>query len=118
MPIGSEIRSHHTMWFTVGSHAAVAVRYAVEGEEVICFGDVGLRELGAGTVAIGTVHEIANGPPIVVTSFDVRVLVPGEVTPGTIGEVQGHLRPTVPWSEVSSTRRMLALRPQGASRAA
>ena len=34
MSLPKEIGSHHTMWFTVGDHKPVAVRYAVDNDEV------------------------------------------------------------------------------------
>ena len=34
MSLPKEIGSHHTMWFTVGAHRQVAVRYAVDNDEV------------------------------------------------------------------------------------
>ena len=59
-----EIGSHHTMWFTVGDHQPVAVRYAVDNDEVVCFGDKGLGDLVEGSTVVGTVHDIAGGPPL------------------------------------------------------
>jgi hypothetical protein len=118
MALPKEISSHHTMWITVGSHRAVAIRYAVDDDEVICFGDGALRELGDGAAVVGTVHEIANGPPLFATSFDVRVVASGEVPLGIVGEVVGHVSPTGSWDKVRLGRRFLGLRVHGAARVA
>jgi hypothetical protein len=118
MSLPKEIGSHHTMWFTVGDHEPVAVRYAVDNDEVVCFGDKGLRDLTEGSTVVGTVHEIAGGPPLLSTSFDVRVLVSADVALGTIGEVVGHISPTGTWQEARMERRLLGLRPHGSPRAA
>jgi len=118
MPLAKEITSHHTMWFSVGGHAPVAVRYAVDNDEVICFGDKGLRDLVEGSTVVGTVHDIASGPPLLATSFDVRVLVRADVALGTIGELVGHISPTGTWEEARLKRRLLGLRLHGSTRAA
>jgi hypothetical protein len=118
MSLPKEIGSHHTMWMTVGSHRPVAIRYAVDNDEVICFGDGDLSELVEGSAVVGTVHEIAGGPPLLATSFDVRVVATGAVSLGTVGEVVGHVSPTGSWDDVRLGRRFLALRVHGAPRAA
>jgi hypothetical protein len=118
MSLPKEIGSHHTMWFTVGHHKPVAVRYAVDNDEVVCFGDHGLCDLVDGSTIAGTVHDIAGGPPLVQTSFDVRVLVSADVALGTIGEVVGHVAPTGTWDEARMERRLIGLRLHGSPRTA
>jgi hypothetical protein len=118
MSLPKEIGSHHTMWFTVGAHRPVAVRYAVDNDEVVCFGDVDLTELIEGSTVVGTVHDIAGGPPLVAMSFDVRVLLAAEITLGTVGEVVGHVSPTTSFEDVRTQRRFLGLRTHGTPRAA
>jgi hypothetical protein len=118
MSLAKEIGSHHTMWFSVGDHPPVAVRYAVDNDELVCFGDKGMGDLVEGSTVVGTVHELAGGPPIVATSFDVRVLVAADVALYTISEVIGHVRPVGTWLEASSKRRLLGLRLHGTPRAA
>src|ERR1700736_6393350 len=83
MSLAKEIGSHHTMWFTVGDHRPVAVRYAVDNDEGVCFGHHGLQDLIEGSTITGTVHDIACGQPLLATSFDVRVLVRADVALGT-----------------------------------
>ncbi len=118
MALPKEIGSHHTMWFTVGGHRPVAVRYAVDGDEVVCFGDLGLSDLIEGSTILGTVHDIACGPPLLAMSFDVRVLVSADVALGTVGEVVGHVSPITSWEDVRADRRFLGLRAHGTPRAA
>ena len=83
---------------------------AVDNDEVVCFGDNGLTDLIEGSTIAGTVHDIAGGPPLLQTSFDVRVLVSADVALGTIGEVIGHVRPTGTWEDARLKRRLLGLR--------
>ena len=83
----------------------------------VCFGDDGLTDLIEGSTIAGTVHDIAGGPPLLQTSFDVRVLVSADV-PGTIGEVIGHVRPMGTWEDARLKRRLLGLRLHGSPRAA
>jgi hypothetical protein len=118
MPLAKEIGSHHTMWITVGQHRPVAVRYAVDKDEVICFGDRALRDVGEGATVLGTVHDIAGGQPLVGTSFDVRVMASGDVPMGIFGEVLGHVRPVGSWADERLSRRFLGLRVHGTPRAA
>jgi hypothetical protein len=109
MSLPAEIGSHHTMWFTVGAHQPVAVRYAVDNDEVVCLGDGNLNEVNGGDTLVGIVHEIAGGPPLLATSFAVRVR-PSETIPlFVVGEVIGHVSPRGSWEKARSEHRFLSL---------
>jgi hypothetical protein len=118
MSLPAEIGSHHTMWFTIGAHVPVAVRYVVDNDEVVCLGSGDLDEVNDGDTLVGTVHEIAGGPPLLATSFAVRVMAPETVPLFVVGEVLGHVTPTASWEKARSEHRFLSLSTPGSHRAA
>ena len=67
----------------------MAVRYVVDHDEVVCFGDGDLSELSEGDAVVGTVHGIAGGQPLVATKFAVRGLPSESVPFFVVGEILG-----------------------------
>lgn len=90
MSIPSEARSHHTVWVRPPSGRALALRYAVDGESLVCLGDDGLADVAAGTRVEAAIHEIHNGPPLVLFSATVRDLDSATVADGLLSDVIGH----------------------------
>ena len=117
MGLPSEVRSHHTVWVRHDGRS-VPVRYAVEGDEIVCAGDDGLREVPDGARVHAVVHEIHDGPPLVELDATVRRMRPDELTAGLLAEVVGH-RPLGPTpadtmaalADMRAHRRMVALHP-------
>lgn len=90
MRVPAEARSHHTVWVRPPDGRAVAVRYALEGDALVCLGDDGLASVPAGTRVGAAIHEIHNGPPLAEFSAMVRELDPSTVADGLLAEVIGH----------------------------
>jgi hypothetical protein len=107
MGLPSEVRSHHTVWVRHGGRS-VAVRYAVDGDAIVCFGDDGLSGVPEGARVEAVIHDIHCGPPLVAFEATVRRMASDELTPGLLAEVVGH-RPLDTLDEMRRHRRVLAL---------
>ena len=71
MSLPSGVRSHQTIWVDLPNGHTAAVRFAIDEDRVVCFGDDGLRDLVAGTRVTASVRGLADGP--LETSFWVSV---------------------------------------------
>jgi hypothetical protein len=78
------------VWVRRPAGRAVAVRYAVEGDALVCLGDGGLAEIPAGTRVEAAIHEIHNGPPLALFSATLRELDSATVPDGLLSDVIGH----------------------------
>ncbi len=88
MSLPAEARSHHTVWIRPPTGRAIPLRYAVDGDTLVCLGD--LADVPAGTRVDATIHEIHNGPPLVLFSATVRELNTATVGDGLLSDVIGH----------------------------
>ena len=119
MGLPAEARSHHTVWLRDGEERAVAVRYVVAGEHLVCFGDHGLSSVPDGQHVSATVYAIACGPPLVTFDVTVRELSPEQADMASVGELlenvmrsDGTLEGAVRWlDEQRRSRRILELVP-------
>jgi hypothetical protein len=91
MALPPDVRSYHTVWVTAPGRRPVPVRYALDGDDLVCFGDDGLSAVPAGTHVSATVHKIACGPPVATFGAVVRDLAPDDVPLGLVAEVAGNL---------------------------
>ena len=89
MSLPAEARSHHTLWVDLPDGRMVAVRYAADGETLVCLGDDGLASVPAGSRLTASLRGLACGPEI--RTFWVRVddLAADEVSLGLLAEVVG-----------------------------
>jgi hypothetical protein len=116
MTLPAEVRSFHTVWVSAPGRRPVPVRYATNGDEIVCFGDDGLASVPDGTRVSATVHRIACGPPVATFHATVRDL-DGEAVPlGLVADVAGNLSlPSGgdgdPLEALRRRRRIVALRP-------
>jgi hypothetical protein len=90
MSLPSEVRQHHTIWVDVPDGRNTGIRYAVDGDRVVCFGDDGLSGAVDGTRLTADVRGLASGPPD--ASFWVRVkdLAPEDVSVALLSDIVGH----------------------------
>lgn len=91
MSLPSEVRSHHTIWVEVPDGRTVAIRYAMDGDRIVCFGDDGLSGVASGTRLTAGVRGLASGPPE--ANFWVRVQDLGleEVPVALLSDIAGHV---------------------------
>jgi hypothetical protein len=115
MAVPSDARSYHTVWVTAPGRRPVPLRYALNGDDLVCFGDDGLASVPAGTHVSATLHKIACGPPVATFGAVVRDLAPEEVSLGLVADVAGN-QSLVPGPDgrdpidtLRRTRRLVAL---------
>ena len=67
------------------------MRYAMDGDRVVCFGDDGLSAVPDGTRLSAGLRALACGPPDV-ADFWVRMteLVPDDVSVAVLSDIVGH----------------------------
>lgn len=116
MSLPAEARSHHTVWVDLPGGRMAAVRYAADGDRLVCLGHDGLAAVPAGTRLTVALRGLACGPEV--RQFWVRVneLPAEDVSLGLLAEVVGD-RPLGRSSdevhctleEIRSTRRLVAL---------
>lgn len=90
MSLPSEVRGHHTVWVEVPDGRTVAVRYAMDGDRIVCFGDDGLSGVTNGARLTAGVRSLASGPPE--ANFWVRLqeLRFDEVPVALLSDIVGH----------------------------
>lgn len=117
MSLPADARSYHTVWIRKGEGRAVATRYAMAADHLVCFGDDGLRDVADGDQVSATIHAIANGAPVVTFAATVRDVSPDAVDLGSLGDLlsnvmrhDGSLDDAVRWlGEQRRTRRVVEL---------
>ncbi len=118
MALPTPVSKHHTVWITAPDRRAVALRYAVLDDALVCFGDDGLADLPTGSRVTATVHEIRNGAPLASFGAVVTDLAPADIPLGVLSDVVGNRSLGANLEEVEhallalrTTRRLVALRP-------
>ena len=118
MAFPPEIRSHHTIWVDLPGCRTVALRYASDGERLVCLGDDGLAGVADGARLFASVRGLASGPLERYFRVTVRELDAAEVPLGTVADLVGDSALGRTASEVEaslhtirSDRRLVALEP-------
>jgi hypothetical protein len=116
MSLPSEVRSHQTVWIDVPGGRTAAVRYEMDGDHLVCFGDDGLSGLAAGTHVTAGVRGLAGGPLDAMFWVHVRELGPEDVSIALLSDLVGDRALGRSSEEVvrnlegmRSSRRLLAL---------
>jgi hypothetical protein len=91
MTLPAAVKSHHTAWVTAPGTPPRAVRYAVEGERLVCFGDDGLASVPDGSRVSVAVHEIAGGQMLATFPATVRRLAPDAIDTNALVELLEHV---------------------------
>ena len=89
MDLPSAVRTHQTVWIDVPGGRTAAVRYEMEGDRIVCFGDDGLSGIAAGTKVTASVGGLANGPLDAMFWVYVRELDPAEVSLSLLSDLVG-----------------------------
>jgi len=116
MSLPSEVRSHQTVWIDAPGGRTAAVRYEVDGDHLVCFGDDGRGGLVAGTRITAFVRGLADGPLDATFWVRVRDLDPKDVSIALLSDLVGD-RPLGRTSEevvrtledMRHSRRLVAL---------
>jgi hypothetical protein len=91
MSLPAPVKSHHTLWVTPPGGKPRAMRYAVDGDRVVCFGDDGLASVPDATRVSVAVHEIAGGAALATFPASLRTLAPEEVDTNVLVELLAHV---------------------------
>ena len=91
MTLPAAVTSHHTMWVTAPGVRPRAVRYAVAGASLVCFGDDGLASVSDGSRVSVAVHEIAGGQVLATFSASVHQLAPDAIDTNALVELLAHV---------------------------
>lgn len=120
MPLPPAATSHHTVWVSCGATGCHPrpVRYSVDGEALVCFGDGALRDVRDGTRVRAAIHEIAGGPLVAEFYATARTAADGDVDPSAFAGLLDHVslgrdaaQVDQSLAEQRSSRRLLVLRP-------
>ena len=116
MSLPSEVRSHHTVWVDLPGGRTRAVRYAADGDRLICLGDDGLASIPDGTSVFASLRGLACGPLERYFRVKVHELDGHDVGLGTLAELLGDTALGRTSAEVEATlesirasRRLVAL---------
>jgi hypothetical protein len=89
MSLPNEVRTHQTVWIDVPGGRAAAVRYEMDGDRLVCFGDDGISGIPAGTKVTAAVGGLANGPLDAMFWAYVRELDPDDVSLTLLSDLIG-----------------------------
>jgi len=91
MTLAASVLRHHTAWVHCAECRPHPVRYAVDGDRMVCFGD----ELPAcatnGRRVFVTVHELAGGPTLAEMTSTLRDLVADEIDANAVLDLVEHV---------------------------
>lgn len=91
MPLPAAVTSHHTAWVSAPGGTPHPVRYAVDGDRLVCFGDDGLAGVPDRAQVSVSIHEIAGGHLLAQFGATLHRLVPDAVGTNAIVELLEHV---------------------------
>ena len=93
MTLPKAVTSHHTAWIACRDDGCRPrpVRYAVDDERLVCFGDGMLADVVDETPVRVAVHEIAGGPVLAEFSARVHTATVDEVNPSACASLLDHV---------------------------
>ena len=91
MGLPAAASSHHTAWIGPPGRQPHPVRYAVDKDRLVCFGDGDLADVPDGTRVTASIHEIAGGPMLATFAASMRVLGPDAVDMNALVELLAHV---------------------------
>jgi hypothetical protein len=91
MTLSADVTRHHTAWVHCSGCRPTAVRYAVDRDRLVCFGDELPDDATEGRDVFVNVHEIAGGPALEHLHGRVRVVEADDVDPNAVLELLDHV---------------------------
>jgi hypothetical protein len=91
MSMPAAVKSYHTAWLTPPGGRPHPVRYAVDGQRLVCFGDNTLANVPDGSRVSVSIHEIAGGQSREAFSASLRRLPPDDVDMNALAELLAHV---------------------------
>jgi hypothetical protein len=90
MPLPAAAKSHHTVWVGPRGEKPHPVRYAIDGDRLVCFGDDSLANVPDGGRVSASIHEIAGGVSLGEFDASLRRLAPDAVDMNALVELLAH----------------------------
>jgi hypothetical protein len=115
MTLSPEVVRHHTAWVQGPDSRPRPVRYAVDRDRLVCFGDQLPSDATNGRQVSVTVHEIAGGPALAQLHGIVHDIAADDVDRNTVLDLLEHMSLGRTSSEVDESitahlhRRLVAL---------
>ncbi len=91
MPLPAGVSSHHTAWVTAPGSIPHPVRYAVDGDRLVCFGDADLANVADRARVSVSVYEIAGGHLVAEFGASLHRLAPDAVAMNALVELLEHV---------------------------
>jgi hypothetical protein len=82
---------YHTAWVSCAECRPRPVRYAIDGDRMVCFGDQLPRDVANGRHLFITVHEIAGGPAVTQMTGVLRDVDAADVRPNALLDLLEHV---------------------------
>jgi len=91
MTLPASVTRHHTAWVHCDDCRPHPVRYAVDGDRMVCFGEALPSSATNGSRVSVTVHEIAGGQTLAEISSTLQELAADDVDPNTLLDLLEHV---------------------------
>jgi hypothetical protein len=91
MALPDSVMHHHTAWIHCSDCPPHPVRYAVDADRLVVFGDDLPAGATNGRQLFVTVHEIAAGPALAEMNLTLRDVAPDELDPNSVLELLEHV---------------------------
>lgn len=91
MSLHAAVNRHHTAWIHCDNCSPHPVRYAVDGDRIVYFGDQLPHEAVDGRRVTVTVHEIAGGQALAEFSGPLRDVGADDVDPNAVLDLLEHV---------------------------
>lgn len=119
MTLPAEVTRHHTAWVHCAGRQPHPVRYAVDGDRMVRFGDQLPADATNGRPVFVTVHEIAGRPAVAQLNGTVHDVAADDLDPNAILDLLEHVSLGRTTAEVDTAiirhrqRRLVSLEPSG-----
>jgi hypothetical protein len=114
----AEVTRHHTAWVHCAGNQPHPVRYTIDGDQLVWFGDQLPADATNGRQVYVTVHEIAGGPALAQLSGTIHDVAADALDPNAILDLLEHVSLGRTAAEVDTAivrhrqRRIVVLEPQ------
>lgn len=116
MTLPAEVKGHQSIWVDVPGGRTAALRFVVDGDRLLCFGDDGLSTVADGTGLSVSVRGLACGPLEKTFRTRLREVGPEDVSLSVVADLLGNRPLGRTAAEVGTTleqhrarRRLVAL---------
>ncbi len=91
MTLPDSVMRHHTAWIHCADCSSHPVRYAVDADRLVVFGDQLPAGATHGRQVFVTVHEIAGGPALAEMSLTLRDVSADQLDPNSVLDLLEHV---------------------------